>query len=305
MHKQAVSGDAPSAFSTTASSAERAKYQAWRAKSGLAKPEAMGLYLQESDRQIRVYGTASQPTRSASTSNINGTSSSRQNDEMASAPRGLAAVPLLCAAAAESRKAYLRRLSQTPVEAAWWGRQEALCGESPTSLSAWPEVLVIFLAKHVEWWSLTASNKIVAALLWPLHNSFLSLWILAIALLTIGGAAWQILQILIWGARRTGISLGLVWKDLSLLVSTVHTVCEPHQALTCRLVGLSLLPASYTIAILEKAIPSMTLASAALVILLGTTWWYFCLVLPWLFSLMLGVATVSGFCFAVIEVAGV
>lgn len=303
MHKQAVSGDAPSTFSTTANSAERAKYQAWRSKSGLGKPEAMSLYLQESDRQIRVYGRASQQTRDKNTPNAN--SSSQQVNDFSSAPRGLAAIPLLCAAAAESRRAYLRRLSQTPVEAAWWARQEALCGESPTSLSAWPEILVIFLAKHVELWSLSSSNKIVAALLWPLHNSLLSLWILAIALLTIFGGAWQVLQILIWGARRTGISLGQVWKDLSLLVSSIHSACEPHQALTCRLVGLSLLPASYTIAILEKTIPSMTLASATLVILLGMSWWYFCLVLPWLSSLMLGTAMFSGFCFAIIEFAGV
>eukprot|EP00339_Tiarina_fusa_P003385 CAMPEP_0117067906 /NCGR_PEP_ID=MMETSP0472-20121206/47551_1 /TAXON_ID=693140 ORGANISM="Tiarina fusus, Strain LIS" /NCGR_SAMPLE_ID=MMETSP0472 /ASSEMBLY_ACC=CAM_ASM_000603 /LENGTH=105 /DNA_ID=CAMNT_0004789673 /DNA_START=23 /DNA_END=336 /DNA_ORIENTATION=- len=61
-HKQAVSGDAPATFSTAASAAERAKYQSWRSKSGTNQADAMRAYLQESDRQLRVYGTANPQT---------------------------------------------------------------------------------------------------------------------------------------------------------------------------------------------------------------------------------------------------
>jgi acyl-CoA-binding protein len=311
LHKQAVSGDAPLSFSTSASVAEKAKYNIWRSKSGLGPADAMKLYLQESDRQIRVYGSVSStptPNNSSTASSSGSTEqNSNNNSNQDDTPRGLAAIPLLCAAAAESRPAYLRRLSQTPIEAAWWARQEPLvCSDlGGFSFSAWPEYIVIFMARLIEQWSLASSNKIVAALLWPLHNAFLSLWMLTIGLLTIFGGCLQILQILIWGARRTGISLNKVWADFDFLVDNIHGACEPHQALTCRLVGLSLLPATYALAILRQSVPSLTLASASLVVLLSMTWWYFCLVLPWLSFLMLGTACFGGGCFAVIEFAGI
>ncbi|OEU19937.1 hypothetical protein FRACYDRAFT_182222, partial [Fragilariopsis cylindrus CCMP1102] len=54
-HKVAVSGDAPSSLSNAANAAERAKYQAWRSKSGKSQEDSMRLYVQEADRQLRVY----------------------------------------------------------------------------------------------------------------------------------------------------------------------------------------------------------------------------------------------------------
>ena len=56
LHKQAISGDAPHQMLASATQAERSKWNAWKAKRGLSQTEAMRLYLQESDRQIRVYG---------------------------------------------------------------------------------------------------------------------------------------------------------------------------------------------------------------------------------------------------------
>ena len=143
LHKQAVSEDAPSTFPASANGAERAKYQAWRSKSGLTSETAMNLYLQESDRQIRVYGSVGTTNTSGETNSTNTSSNNSQNSNNNSdeTPRGLAAIPLLCAAAAESRGAYLRRLSQTPIEAAWCGREEPLCcdthGRSST-FAVWP-----------------------------------------------------------------------------------------------------------------------------------------------------------------------
>ena len=55
---------------STASGPERAKYQAWRSKSGLSQEESMRLYLQESDRQIRVYGSAANPQTPTLTNNV-------------------------------------------------------------------------------------------------------------------------------------------------------------------------------------------------------------------------------------------
>jgi acyl-CoA-binding protein len=303
LHKQAVSGDAPSTFSSTASGPERAKYQAWRSKSGLGQSEAMRLHLQESDRQIRVYGSAANPQTPQATPNTNN-STGNPNESLTTTPRGLAAIPLLCAAAAESRPAYLRRLSQTPLASAWWGRQEALCG-TPGTLSALPETIIIQLAKMVELWSLT-SSKVVSAFLWPLHNSLLALWILVILWLTLLTSSWSILQILVWGARRTGISLTRVWKDdLGLTTQCISGMCEPHQAMTCRLVGLTLLPVGWTVGLLKSMVGSMTFASTLFLASMLLTWWYWMLVLPWLSACLLGAAISSGACFSVIEFAGV
>lgn len=265
----------------------------------------MKLYLQESDRQIRVYGSTKQATNGPlRTSSASSVTSEQDSTATTSTPRGIAAIPLLCAAAGESRQAYLRRISQTPSDAAWWARQEALCGENPSSLFTFPESLVIFLAKQIEALSLASGNNVFRALLWPLHNSLLSLWIMAIASITLFEGVFRILQVLLWGARRTGISLSLIWKDLNLLVSSVHAACEPQQAITCRLVGLSLLPATYTVSLLDKGISSVTLASVGLVSLLTMNLWYFIFLLPWAGFWMLWFSVIAGFAFAVIEVAG-
>ncbi|KAL3942793.1 MAG: hypothetical protein SGBAC_003069 [Bacillariaceae sp.] len=323
LHKQSVSGNAPTSFPSTASAAEKAKYNTWRTKSGLAATESMKLYLQESDRQIRVYGSTSTSNGSNKNNNNNNnnnrqatngpsavrpTSSSAASitseDSTVSTPRGIAAIPLLCAAAGESRAAYLRRISQTPAGAAWWARQEALCGENPSSLLALPETLVVFLAKQVEALSLASGNNVLRALLWPLHNSLLSLWIMAIACLTLFDGVLKILQVVVFGARRTGISLNLIWKDLNLLVSSIHGACQPQQAITCRLVGLGLLPATYTVSLLDKGFSSVTLASVALVTLFTMNLWYFIFVLPWAGFWMLWFSVLAGFSFAVIEFAG-
>ena len=301
MHKQAVSGDAPSNFSSSASAAEKSKYQAWRSKSGLEQAEAMRFYLQESDRQIRVYGSAANPQ----TPQLAASNDPNPNDggALATTPRGLAAIPLLCAAAAESRPAYLRRLSQTPLESAWWGRQEALCG-TPGTLSAVPESIIIQMAKMVEHFSLT-SSKIVSAFLWPLHNSLLALWVLTILWLTLLQSSWSIVQILVWGARRTGISLSKVWKDdLGLTTQSISGMCEAHQAMTCRLVGLVMLPVPWTVELLKSFVGSMTLGGSCFVFAMICSWWYWLLVLPWLSMCLLGAAFSSGACFALIEFAG-
>ena len=285
---------------STASGPERAKYQAWRSKSGLSQEESMRLYLQESDRQIRVYGSAANPQTPTLTNNVSEASNA---DVPMNTPRGLAAIPLLCAAAAESRRAYLRRLSQTPMEAAWWGRQEALSA-NPGTISAIPETLIIQLAKLIEYWSLS-SSRVVSAFFWPLHNSLLSLWILVILWLQMATSAWSVLQILVWGARRTGISLSRVWaEELSLTTQCINGMTEPSQAISCRLVGLFFLPAYYTLGFLKNKVDSMMVGSTVFVFFLLSTLWYWGIVMPWFAACFLGAAFSSGACFALIEAAG-
>lgn len=307
LHKQAVSGDAPSTFSSSASPADKAKYQAWKSKLGLSRIESMRLYLSEADRQIRVYGNLTPQTPQATPSTSNGNPNGAPINMM-DTPRGLAAIPLLCAAAAESRPAYLRRLAQTPYENAWWKRQESLCG-TPGTVTALPEMAVLQLARFVEHLSLSRQgppNAVLQSFLWPLHNSLLALWMMLILVLTLMESVWNILQIVVWGARRTGLSLTRVWDhDLRLWEQCQVNMCETHQATTCRLVGLFLLPVSFVLRNLKRFVGSMTLASTLFGAMAMMTWWYFVFVLPWLAFIVLGTACSSGACFALIQVAGV
>jgi acyl-CoA-binding protein len=336
LHKMAVSGDAPSSLSSATNAAERAKYQAWRSKSGISQEDAMKLYLQEADRQLRVYGTASMSGISSATSSRTGSTpqtpqttpntTTRNNtnntngggggggggDNTASAtttaahtPRGLAAIPLLCAATAESRPAYLRRLSQTPLEAAWWQRQESLCG-NPGTLSALPETLLLMVARLVEHLSLTTPGTLVASFFWPLHNTFLGLWMMIILYITTMKSMLAIVAILVWGTRRTGISLSREWEDTVPLVGqSISAMVERHQALTSRLIGLIMLPLSTMLNFFKTTIPNMTMSSSLFVLAMSLTWWYWFCISPILTCCMLWTALASGACFALIEFAGV
>jgi hypothetical protein len=132
------------------------------------------------------------------------------------------------------------------------------------------------------------------------------LWILIILVLTVTECAWNILQIVVWGARRTGLSLQKVWDhDLGLWQQCVVGMCESHQATTCRLVGLELLPVAYILGAFKRLIGNATLASFIFVTLFAMGGWYFIIVLPWLSMCLLGLACASGACFALIQIAGV
>jgi acyl-CoA-binding protein len=172
---------------------ERAKYNAWKSKAGMDAIAAMQQYITEADRQVRVYGTSSttdptnqQPMNSngvvgselqnrnintRSTQNSSSTSSQQQQQQQyhhsssssaAAAPppvsRGLAAIPLLCAAASEQRSAYLRRLQTTSYPNAWWKRQEPLTA-SPYTVVAIPEHILLYIATVTESISLWVTSS--------------------------------------------------------------------------------------------------------------------------------------------------
>lgn len=316
-HKQAVVGDAPNAIANSASQPEKAKFQAWKAKKGTAQQEGMRLYIQECDRQVRMYGTSSQTPQNTPALTEEEQNNGNGNGNGGAAPRGIAAIPLLCAAASESRPAYLRRLSNTLIENAWWSRQEPLCA-CPGTLWSVPEATVIGVASLVERLSLTLfrgdtpiSQKVVQSFLWPMHNSLLSTWMGLILTYTILGAAIEFVQSIFWGARRTGLSLEFIWNEkIQLSADSILTMCEAHQPLSARLVGLALLPYTAVVALIS-ALQSTTggnlLVGAGLYvfIMFVCTWWYWFLVLPWFAVIFLGGAFMSGNCFALIEMAGV
>jgi len=190
LHKQAVSSDAPpqpqpqqSSTNTRPSPAERAKLTAWRSKRGLSQSLAMTGYVHEADRQLLVYLTAQQPphTSSPTTTPRNtpderrkhhtnnggkeqgscGYGSQQSTASLALTPRGLGAVPLLCAATSETRCAYLKRLESSAAAVSsgtfseeWWRKQEPLCGE-PGTILALPETAIIVIATALESFSLS------------------------------------------------------------------------------------------------------------------------------------------------------
>ena len=114
-----------------------------------------------------------------------------------------------------------------------------------------------------------------------------------------------IIQLLIWGTRRTGLNLQTLMDHMMLTGQSVNAMAAPHQALTCRVVGVMLCPLPFALSVLNKFSTSIPLSvsSSLFVILASLTWWYWLLVVPWMAACLLGVALTSGSCFALIEFA--
>lgn len=298
--------------------AEKAKYMAWRSKAGTDKQEAMSNYIQESERQIRVYGyssgSAALPGNGSTPALEDGPANTPSEPSQPS--RGLAAIPLLCAAASEQRPAYLRRLQNTPLTSAWWRRQEPLTA-TPGSLPALPESILLGVASILEHVSLAANDQVfgqtlpkaltavLQSALWPLHNALLSVWIGWILIAAVVGGALELAKTVLLGSRRTGRTLDSVWTDEVVFASNaVHTLTEPHQPVSARVVGLLLQPLSLLTSILVRLVPSTLWMSAGYTVAVVATWWYWVLVLPWcLVVLMLGTSIGLGACFGLIELA--
>jgi hypothetical protein len=267
----------------------------------------MALYMQESDRQMRVYGSAG-GTTPLNTPMIEDASQSAASSGQ---PRGLAAIPLLCAAASESRSAYLRRLANTQTHLAWWSRQEPLCA-SPGSIGALPESILIGLASLVEYVSLSSEKyvsilpaPIIQSWLWPWHNALLALWMGLIVSITAWTSLLDLFKTVLWGSRATGLSLGHVWKDqVQWNATSVRSLTETHQPLSARLVGLAVWPLVGIVQVATWA-PAGLPRSILYGVLLVMTWWYWVLTLPFMAVCMMGGALLLGNCFALIELAGV
>jgi len=235
----------------------------------MSQADAMSAYIIECDRQLKVYGTRDSgsstpqqsPLRSPMHQQQSRTPTQQQQQQAADAlereetnnnsnndqgvllcPRGLAAIPLLCAAAAESRSAYLARLQVTHPSNGWWQKQEVLCLE-PTNPLSIPEKVVIGLASQVEKISLVVSNymgdgkavsllspRVLQAFLWPVHNVFLCAWICLILSTTFLGSVFMMIQTLLFGAKRTNTPLGrLFMEEVQPSARAVESLCEQHQ----------------------------------------------------------------------------
>jgi len=191
--------------------------------------------------------TPGTPQNTPHYNNNNGSSSPNNNNNkndqgVLLCPRGLAAIPLLCAAAAESRSAYLARLQVTAPSNGWWAKQEVLCLE-PTNPLSIPEKLTIGTATQIERLSLVVSDylgdgkavsilspRVMQAFLWPVHNIFLCVWICLILTTTYLGSMVMMVQTLLFGAKRTNAPLGrLFMEEVAPCARAVESLCEQHQ----------------------------------------------------------------------------
>jgi len=230
-------------------------------------------------------------------------------------PRGLAAVPLLCAAASESRPAYLERIAKTSKVQGWWQKQEPLCADPGTSFSM-PETFLILLASKAESISLLLNDmeetfiipaSVIQSFLWPLHNVLLAIWIALIFICTLIGSATISLKTMILGANTTRVTLDTIFSEEILPgAKTAASLCEPHQAVPVRLVGLSLMPFVSICNVCYGVVNNIGIfpGSVLYVFTLIMTWFYWLTVLPWLAFAGLTISITSGWCFALIEMAG-
>ena len=246
-------------------------------------------------------------------------------------PRGLAAVPLLCAACSESRISYLHRLSSTGAPSnGWWRKQEPLCAADPHSIFALPENIVISLASTMEYISLTLSSEpsirnllgsigirpaVFQSMLWPLHNVLLVLWILVLFISTLAGSAIVMAKTILLGSKRTNIRLEDVFaEDIYPCRMGASSLCQSHQAITVRLLGLILYPLGMVCELAEssrsKAVVGrdgggLMIGSAVFVTGISLLWWYWLILLPWVGVFAMGGAVSISWCFGLIELASI
>lgn len=330
LHKQAVASDAPDSSSPTksASPAEKAKFNTWKSKRGLTQSQAMTAYIIEADRQIAVYGTAPSVTPTNTPADEqNSDNGSNGTSSVLLTPRGLAAVPLLCAAASESRTSYLKRLENNAVsnESGWWTRQEPLCGD-PGTVLALPEILVLTIAILVERLSLylhsnTSRNildtfhlrpAVVQSLLWPLHNVLLVVWIMVIFLATLTGSSILTFKTMLLGSKRTGVTLENIFsQEIIPCKRAAGSLCLPHQTATVRFLGLALYPLGMICDLADGVMQKLPLGQQ-MGLLLGSgtyllaslmLWWYWFIALPWIAFGGLCFSFSLGWCFGLIELA--
>lgn len=325
LHKQAAAGDCNTDKPVNKGVAEKAKWSAWRSKSGLSQAESMSRYIAECDRQVRVYGSKAGPStttvENSSSQPVPTTPASSDNPNSPSSGsllRGIDSVPLLASAASEPQQNYMQRLAIMNTNQSWWSRQNPLCGPaspSSPSLSSKLENCIISVGTFVETRAL--SNKSfgplppssIHAFVFPFHVLLLTFWIVLIYLLTIPTTLYLVIKTALLGSNSTGVTLNQLIENSITPTSTVASsmMNDKKNSLPARFIGLALTPlviiTDLTLSLNENAGDFVAASMYTFGVLI--TWWYWVFVLPWVAVAMGWVGMGYGVCLSVIEFAGV
>ena len=336
-----MSGDAPDTMpykpnttSSNKSMADKAKFNAWKSKRGMTQEHAMMRYSEECERQLRLYGNSSSDSNtSEEAKNKMNSKVKTSKKERNSIPRGIAAVPLLCAAAAETLEAYKARVLSSSIQpsrrSGWWRHQEPLCAD-PGTLLAFPEHAVIYTAQtFVEQWVIpsstvpTATEKVLIAASYPIHNILIASWVVFIYICTLMGSAAVIAKTLVLGKKRvqSGSIPDILEDTIEPLASSTLALNSTRQALSIRLIGFlvgtpmrlicrmsSSIASAFMVDDSKSGINSHMVVVAALFHTWACvfTWFYWLCVVPW--AAVLGILWIGiglGVCYGIIELAEV
>jgi len=307
LHKQAVSGDAPDCIPSLPSNAnlvaEKAKFNAWKSKRGVGQNEAMMRYIDECERQQRVYGGSNDNLEDKMESETRANAGTG-----GSIPRGLAAIPLLSAAATEGLERYKYRIARVSVgNQAWWGKQEPLCAEPGTPL-ALPEHIVLEVARKIEEWACALNgNKNFVASSYPAHNVLIAIWVMCICLCTFVGSVVILGKTIILGKKRVGFgSIEDQFRETIVpLGATASTLMKnSNNALSIRIVGLILTPLTWTCQTSKNLADNTIIIGASFYLWIATmTWIYWLSFIPWSAVGLFWASVCMGGCYGLIEFA--
>jgi acyl-CoA-binding protein len=324
LHKQAASGDCDKPQPTGDNKAERGKWSAWKSKSGLSQAEAMSRYVAECDRQIRVYGSLAGPsTSTVEKSEPTITPLSTPNPQLppnSSYLSGIDSIELLASAASESLPSYMSRLAVTSTGGQhanhFWARQIPLYAANANSVTGGMECGIIALGKHLEKVTSAPISFLpfipltsLHALSYPLHVILLTTWIVLIYLLALTSVSVLTAKTLLLGSSSSGYSLSQI--DAGIIKKINHTVeriyTDSKYSLPVRAVGMVFISVNITTEVSSSlsAVAGEFVGSLAYVGILGCTWWYYYIVVPWLVMAMVWASCIYGVGLGVVEAAGV
>ena len=340
LHKQAANGDCDVPMPTTAGNSgdlgkEKAKWNAWKSKSGLSRAESMQRYITECDRQVRIYGSKGQPippSNESSLSTTNSTSNTLTTDDddddskihtNGSSVPGINAIPIFAAQASEPLDIYLQRMAITNTSSpTFWGLQTPVCAPPgvsydsalhPNNVIKMLETMMITAGRTIEDFSLKRIIPLVPpstiqAFFYPLNVSLLSLYITFIFVVSTSATSVQVLKTVLLGSKATNATLPDLVNYSIIPTSRLSTSLSSSQhSIPIRILSLLLLPLPLTSDILQSTNKHFgpLFSTGVWLALIGLTWWYWIIVLPWLAIFPNFFCSVGlGVCCGLIEFAG-
>jgi len=158
----------------------------------------------------------------------------------------------------------------------------------------------------------------IQSFLWPLHNSLLIVWMLLIFLYTATVTAIIAARTMLMGEQTTCTFLeDVLVQEIRPLKMGVGELFGTHQSVGVRLLGLALYPIWMVGEMSDKCrerlrddggmgdLIGLYAAVGMYVSLVIILWWYWFVLLPWMATGVIWVSIGLGWCFGLIEFAGV